>query len=49
VLATLRMLQQYEVEYNILAVVNRSTAEHGPEIYDYLWTRATAICNSSPV
>ncbi len=36
VLGALRMLQHYGVEYNILAVVNRVTADHGPEIYDDL-------------
>jgi len=29
---------QYRVEFNILAVVNRLTAERGAEIYDYLVT-----------
>ncbi|MBC7237570.1 MAG: anaerobic sulfatase maturase, partial [Chloroflexi bacterium] len=35
VIQVLRMLRQYRVEFNILAVVNRVTADHGPEIYDY--------------
>ena len=35
VLQTLRLLRQYQVEFNILAVVNRLTADHGVEIYDY--------------
>jgi uncharacterized protein len=30
------MLQQYHVEFNLLAVVNRTTAEHPVETYDYL-------------
>ena len=38
VLDVLRMLGQYRVEFNILAVVNRLTAERGVEIYDYLVT-----------
>jgi len=35
VLDVLRMLSRYQVEFNILSVVNRVTADHGPEIYDY--------------
>ena len=35
VMQALRMLRQYRVEFNVLAVVNRLTADHGPEIYDY--------------
>ena len=38
VLDVLRMLGQYRVEFNILAVVNRLTAERGAEVYDYLVT-----------
>jgi uncharacterized protein len=38
VLDVLRMLGQYGVEFNILTVVNRLTAERGVEIYDYLVT-----------
>jgi uncharacterized protein len=38
VLDVLRMLGQWGVEFNILAVVNRLTAERGAEIYDYLVT-----------
>ena len=34
VMQALRLLQQYHVEFNILAVVNRLTASHGAEIYD---------------
>ena len=34
VMQTLRMLRQYRVQFNVLAVVNRLTADHGPEIYD---------------
>ena len=36
VMQVLHMLHQYRVEFNILSVVNRITAEHGPEVYDYL-------------
>lgn len=36
VMRSLRMLQQYHVEFNLLAVVNRTTAEHPVETYDYL-------------
>jgi uncharacterized protein len=36
VLAKLRLLRQFRVEFNVLSVVNRVTAQHGPEIYDYL-------------
>jgi len=36
VLAQLRLLRRYGVECNVLIVVNRVTARHGPEIYDYL-------------
>lgn len=35
VVAALRLLSQYHVEFNVLAVVNRLTAQHGAEIYDY--------------
>lgn len=35
VLASLTLLRQRGVEYNILAVVNAHTAEHPVEIYDY--------------
>ena len=35
VMQVCRMLRQYRVEFNILAVVNRLTANHGAEIYDY--------------
>ncbi len=35
VIEVLRMLRSYHVEFNVLAVVNRLTAEHGAEIYDY--------------
>jgi len=35
VIKTLQMLREYEVEFNVLAVVNRLTADHGAEIYDY--------------
>jgi len=35
VLETLDMLRRHQVEFNILAVVNRLTADHGVEIYDY--------------
>ena len=36
VVSTLSMLRQYHVEYNVLTVVNRITADHGVEIYEYL-------------
>ncbi len=36
VLHAWRLLQRYEVETNILTVVNRDTARHPYEIYDYL-------------
>jgi len=36
VIETLKMLRQYQVEYNVLSVVNRITGDHGSEIYDYL-------------
>jgi len=36
VLAKLRLLRQYRVEFNVLSVVNRVTAQHPVEIYDYL-------------
>ncbi len=36
VLKTLHMLERYHVEFNLLSVVNRVTARHGAEIYDYL-------------
>ncbi len=32
---TLRLLRDHHVEFNILAVVNRLTADHAVEIYDY--------------
>lgn len=35
VVASLRLLAEYHVEYNILAVVNRLTGDHPAEIYDY--------------
>jgi len=36
VLDALHMLQEHQVEFNILTVVNRYNADHGVEIYDYL-------------
>jgi len=33
--AALRLLSEHHVEFNVLAVVNRLTAQHGAEIYDY--------------
>lgn len=39
VMQTLRMLQQYRVEFNVLSVVNRQTADHAVEIYDYFVAR----------
>ena len=36
VLRVLRMLQRYRVDFNVLSVVNRLTAQHGAEVYDYL-------------
>jgi uncharacterized protein len=36
VLEALRLLKSYQVEFNVLAVVNRVTSQHGAEIYDYL-------------
>lgn len=35
IMRTLRMLRQYQVEFNVLAVVNNVTAQHGAEIFDY--------------
>lgn len=35
VLRTLHMLARQDVEFNVLAVVNRLTADHGAEIYEY--------------
>lgn len=36
VMDSIRLLQAYGVEYNILTVVNRLTADHGAEVYDWL-------------
>ncbi len=36
VMKSIRMLEQYHVEFNILSVINRITGNHGAEIYDYL-------------
>lgn len=36
VMATLRMLEEQRVEFNVLSVVNNVTSDHAAEIYDYL-------------
>ncbi|MHB0857272.1 MAG: anaerobic sulfatase maturase [Anaerolineae bacterium] len=36
VMRTLRLLQRHEVAFNVLAVVNRVTADHGAEIYEHM-------------
>jgi uncharacterized protein len=36
VMDSLRLLRQYHVEFNVLSVVNRVTADHGEEVFDYL-------------
>lgn len=48
VLDVLRLLTRHEVEFNILTVVNRVTAEHGSEIYDYFASMGYAYLQFIP-
>ena len=48
VLARLRLLRQYHVEFNVLSVVNRVTAQHPVEIYDYLVNEGFAFLQFIP-
>jgi len=48
VVAALRLLAQYGVAFNILAVVNRLTAQHGAEIYDYFLSQGWSYMQFIP-
>ena len=38
VMATLKLLSEYEVQYNVLTVINSLNASHAREMYDYMVT-----------
>jgi uncharacterized protein len=48
VMASIRMLQEEHVEFNILSVVNALTAQHGGAIYDYLREQGFAYLQFIP-
>jgi len=49
VMKTLRLLQRHQVEFNVLAVVNRLTADHAVEIYDYFLSQGFYYLQFIPV
>ncbi len=49
VMEALHLLRHHQVEFNVLAVVNRLTADHGLEIYDYFLSQGFSFLQFIPV
>ncbi len=49
VLAALKLLQQHEVDYNVLVVVNRVNGDHGRKVYTYLRDNGVQFLQFIPI